>query len=277
MHTIFIDEIPVQIDLRESRLSFGNAETLAIKHFDIVSNQDWYPLGYSTPQIMTNSEFKDLRSCISEIMQRLLSKFGISIPENFDPEKYHEYIDNSDELHQKFIKFTRELRFEDFNFDLDTLVDNISISTRLSLTKINPILKDSFVILRINRPLTDDFNPPHRDGYLELWEKSLNAWIPIFGVGKGSSLPIVPGSHLIPENLIERTVGDNIMNGLKYRVPAITSWDGSNKMIRPNIQYGEALIFSPYLIHGCAKNLQPRITRIALELRLSQELNRDHE
>ncbi|HYE41071.1 MAG TPA: hypothetical protein VEB23_14130, partial [Ramlibacter sp.] len=66
-----------------------------------------------------------------------------------------------------------------------------------------------------------------------------------------------------------RTTGGAVLNGMPYRVPAIVEWDGHRKMVRPTVKEGEALVFSPLIIHGCAKNLQSDVTRVALELRLS--------
>ena len=42
-------------------------------------------------------------------------------------------------------------------------------------------------------------------------------------------------------------------------------------MIRPNPQNTEALIFTPFLIHGAAVNKNIDITRIALELRFDKK------
>jgi hypothetical protein len=49
----------------------------------------------------------------------------------------------------------------------------------------------------------------------------VNLWIPIAGATPKSILPIVPKSHLIPENEIVRTRQGRIVNGNKYRVRMI--------------------------------------------------------
>jgi ectoine hydroxylase-related dioxygenase (phytanoyl-CoA dioxygenase family) len=46
------------------------------------------------------------------------------------------------------------------------------------------------------------------------------------------------------------------------------SWDKKNELERSTVGYGQALIFSPHLIHGLALNLEENKTRVALEFRL---------
>ena len=79
----------------------------------------------------------------------------------------------------------------------------------------------------------------------------------------------MPSSHLIPENEILRTASKGAkINGNTYYVPCILETNkGAIKMIRPNPMEGEALIFTPFLIHGAAVNNNKDITRISLELR----------
>ena len=132
------------------------------------------------------------------------------------------------------------------------------------------------IIVRINRPFSNDFNPPHKDIYESLdannyCPRFINLWIPICGVTSKSSLPIVPSSHLINEDSIIRTrKGVNIF-GQKYRVRMIKQWDGSNKLSRVDICDGDALAFTPHLIHGLAFNEEKDVTRVALELRLFEK------
>ena len=101
-----------------------------------------------------------------------------------------------------------------------------------SLTDINPFNgKKLHMIIRINRPLSNDYNPPHKDVYESLdsnnyCPKFINFWIPIYGVTSKSSLPIVPSSHLISEDQIIRTMTGSNISGQKYRVRMIKRWNG---------------------------------------------------
>ena len=62
------------------------------------------------------------------------------------------------------------------------------------------------------------------------------------------------------------------INNISYNVPCILNLkDQAFKLIRPNPIIGDAIIFSPYLIHGAAFNSNSDTTRIALELRLSRK------
>ena len=131
------------------------------------------------------------------------------------------------------------------------------------------MLKKEVVILRINRPQSFDFNPLRRDGYLEVWENTINIWISIVVYNLKSSLPIIPGSHLINEkNIMKTNIRSAKLNKKVYNVPAIAKIEGGIKLIRPNPPNENALIFSPFLIHGSAHNNNKSKTRISLEIRL---------
>lgn len=128
------------------------------------------------------------------------------------------------------------------------------------------------LIIRLNRPLSSDFNPVHKDIYDTYDKKNkilkiLNFWIPVSGVNLNSSLAIAPGSHLIPENKICRTFEGAIINNKRYSVNNILSWDGNNNLKRVPINYKSILVFSSHLIHGLGIN-NGKFTRTALELRL---------
>ena len=117
------------------------------------------------------------------------------------------------------------------------------------------------------------YNPAHKDIY-EGFDNDgecpamVNAWIPIAGVKGRTGLPIAPGSHLIPECRVLRTKAGTKMNGNRYSVNCIKSWDGMNelKTIAPNP--GQMLLFSSHLIHGLGCNYNRDTTRVALEFRL---------
>ena len=68
----------------------------------------------------------------------------------------------------------------------------------------------------------------------------INAWIPICGVNEKTGLPIVPGSHLINENQIERTKAGTKVNGKNFYVNCIRSWEGKNKMFLASPNEGES-------------------------------------
>ena len=56
-------------------------------------------------------------------------------------------------------------------------------------------------------------------------------------------------------------------NGTQYRVPALVDSAQPLHLLRPNPNPNEVLLFSPYLLHGGAVNLNTNQTRISLEMR----------
>jgi hypothetical protein len=183
-------------------------------------------------------------------------------------ETYHQRIDDAG--HEKLIEKTRELRFADLRTEPQTFTSLFGGMLGVRLSEILPALGRDRVQLRINRPGSTDYNPPHRDAALSIYRNSLNVWIPIAGVDARTSLPIVPGSHRIAEQECWQTeAGRAVIAGRRYQVPAIARLrEGRLEMIRASVVFGQALLFTPCLIHGLAVNNSGTRTRMALELRL---------
>ena len=252
----------------------GKNERLSREDTDIVYHQDWYDQGYTTKQFLNEEEFASLKQGLTQSVANIIKKeLGIDVPENFSLERYHDVV-KSKEDHFKVVGKTRDLFADDFNFPVK---DNIAKFEKLlgfGLTDINP--EDGtelHIIVRINRPGSTDYNPPHKDIY-ERWDAVnfiapfVNLWIPIAGVTINSTLPVAPGTHKLTEDKVLRTFGGGVVEGNKYRVRMIKEWDGSNVLERAMVNYGEVLFFSGHLIHGFAVNDEPDTTRVALEFRL---------
>lgn len=261
------------IDVSDSpKFGYGADEIISNEVNDVTYNQDWYGDGYGTAHLFNDMEFNDLILGLTECVSNILKSFGVDVDDSFTLNKYHEYV-TTDELHYKVVGKTRDLYPKDFSFPIMDIIKKLSHSVGFDLTDIEPITGDQWhTIIRINRPSSTDYNPPHKDFYGP-WDKDgtifkfINLWIPICGVTEKSSLPVVPKSHLLPENKILRTFEGGVVGGNKYRVTTIVEWDGKNDMIRPNVDYGDVLMFSPHLIHGLAINSGEE-TRVALEFRL---------
>jgi ectoine hydroxylase-related dioxygenase (phytanoyl-CoA dioxygenase family) len=267
----YVDKISVELDIFNQDISKGSNIILAKENADVTSNTDWYQNGYTiTKPFQSKDQFLKLIESCTRVIKKALANFEIYYPENFKLEDYHLYV-TSDEIHKKIINHTRNLAYEDFEFNIEELMNYFRSFLAIDLHSFNKTLLKKFIILRISRPNKPDVNPPHKDGYLDLWMHAVNIWIPVAGETKKSSLPIVPKSHLFFENEILRTQSGAIFNGTQYHVPAIINWKGENKLIRSDVELGEALIFSPYLIHGCAINHHATKTRFALELRPTYE------
>lgn len=262
-----IDKKQYQFEVEGDFFS-GNDQVLFQEEETLIQKCSWKNDGFSVLQAFSDTGFKDLKANIQRILIQILIDANIEFDNAFSLEKYHHYV-KTDEEHLAVISKTRFLTFKDFNIDIENLTETFSKATGRKLQLNNPLLPEDILILRISRPSSLDINPFHRDAYLDIWKDVLNTWIPISGCNEQSSLPIIPGSHFWNEKDIIRTSAKEAkINGLTYHVPAIVSNKDGLNAIRPNPQYGDALIFTPYLVHGGALNLQEDTTRISLEIRL---------
>jgi hypothetical protein len=133
------------------------------------------------------------------------------------------------------------------------------------------ILNDDlwFRICRPSKVSENDFNPCHRDVYLDFYRNTVNIYLPVIGSNDNSSLKIQPGSHKWPESETIVTKGGAFFKSTnkKYSVDAIVASKQPLEMLRPNPNEDQLMLFSPYLIHGCADNNNENTTRISLEIR----------
>lgn len=267
-----IDNEIIDVDVSDNQNYItGESKVLSNVDTDITFNQNWYSEGYTTASFLWNEEFDNLKKGITNTISDLLTKEGIDTT-GFTLEKYHKYV-KTNEQHFSIVSKTRDLFPEQFSFNIKELMPTFSHLLGFELSNINPKTNDRVhIIVRINRPKSNDYNPPHKDMY-EAYDREgyfpqfVNFWIPIAGVTDKTSLPIVPKSHLISEDNVVRTSDGGIVGGNKYRVRFIKEW-GDNSMIRTNVTDSEVLIFSSHLIHGLAKNGEDDLTRVALEFRL---------
>ncbi len=253
----------------EGDFFWGEEELLYKEKDSVISKTSWSHLGFGVVDAFEGNEFEDLRASIEKNIIRAFEANNIPYDKDtFKLGDYHKVVTN-DEMHLQVIDITRNLTNEDFDFDIDKLTDRFGKILGYPLTSWVEELQKSHIQIRINRPSSLDINPPHRDGYLSYWEDVINVWIPIEGCNEHTSLPVFPGSHLIPENEILRTGSKGAtINGNTYFVPCILKTkEGDLQMIRPNPKEGEALLFSPFIIHGAAVN-RSESTRVSIELRL---------
>lgn len=125
---------------------------------------------------------------------------------------------------------------------------------------------------RICRPTLisdNDYNPCHRDTYLDFYRNVVNIYLPIVGSNEKSSLLIQPESHWWKENEVMRTEGGAFFkyDNKKYSVDAIVASKKPLQMVRPNPGIEQVMIFSPYLVHGCSDNDNNDVTRVSIEIR----------
>ncbi len=261
-----IDQQPFSFELAGD-FAWGKDEVLFERHQALFSRCGWIDAGYTVVPLLDQADWHPLQEDIEQILRHAALENGLTLPDDFQPEQYHRYVTH--ELHQKIIEKTRFLTYGHFALDFEKLAGKISQFIGHPLSLHNPWLPTEIIILRISRPNSLDINPPHRDGYLNLWENVVNVWIPLAGCNHYSSLPLIPGSHLWNEKDVLRTAPKGAaINGTPYHVPGIVKTSFGLPMTRPNPQPGQALLFTPFLIHGAAINTNPGQTRMALELRL---------
>lgn len=271
--TYILEQKEYSFSIKDADFNFGEAILLSTEDSDISFNQKWYKEGFSSIPFLTKDEFYQLKSEITESVKTIIASTTQITINNFSLEDYHHYVNNEDE-HFQIVSKTRDLFQKDISFNAQKLISKFENILNCSLTDIVPGTNHQLhIIIRINRPFSKDFNPPHKDIYefydgYGLTPKMINVWIPIAGVSNKSSLPIAPSSHLLSEDKILRTKAGCVFDGNHYRVNAIQSWNNQNELIRSNVNYGEALLFSPYLVHGLALNEQENSSRVALEFRL---------
>lgn len=252
---------------------YGKSAVLAGADTDIVYNQPWYAEGYTAADFLSADEFAFLKSGLTASVKKIITEELGFDTEGFTLEKYHHFV-SANEDHYKVVSRTRDLFSADFNFPIEEMIPKFEKILGFSLTDIDPVLKEKLhIIVRINRPKSNDYNPPHKDIYEEVDQNDyippfVNFWIPIAGVTENSSLPIVAGSHQLSESEILRTFDGGVVEGNTYRVRMIREWSGSHTLERAAVKDGQVLLFSSHLIHGLAINEEEGLSRVALEFRL---------
>lgn len=264
-HTICVEDSTV--------FKYGDTTFLSNEKNDATFYQPWYKEGYKSISFLNEIEFLKLKNGITRCIEQIIKKELLIDTSGFELCNYHQYVID-DESHMLIASKTRDLFSSDFDFSIQEMINRLENILGFELTDDIPKSNSKLhIIVRIVRPNSKDFNPPHKDIYEALDEFSttpqlINFWIPVAGVTNQSSLSISPKSHLISEDKILRTFEGGIINGNKYNVRTIKSWGGSSSLIRSDVKYGEVLVFSSYLIHGLAVNEESHSTRVSLELRL---------
>jgi hypothetical protein len=271
--TYKIDKSSHTIEIPDNQIfKSGESKVLSSRETDVTFGQPWYNDGYVIKNFLSESEFSDLKRGIESTLIDIIADSDIDT-NNFTLEKYHKFVE-SDSDHFSVVSRTRDLFPSDFNFDVKKMIPKFEKILGFELSDYDIDGDEQVhIIVRVNRPNSNDYNPPHKDMY-EAYDKDgyfpkfLNFWVPISGVTNKSSLPIVPGSHIISESQIERTLDGGIAGKNKYRVRFVKKWGNDNQLQRAKVKDGDVLIFSSHLIHGFAVNEEIDTTRIALEFRL---------
>jgi len=259
-----IDKQVVEIAIKGDT-GYGASEVLLHKDDNLTAQAAWNEEGYKVDDLWNGNFYDELVSGIQNLIQSNLYNIGVSVDQAFTLEKYHKYL--TDELHYALLAEMEAFSANALPVGVRHLEDRVSEMCGLAVTCKNPSLGLKLFHIRIVRPKSDDNNPLHRDVWLDRLRNFVNIYVPLAGSTADSSVCIVPGSHLWKESEIERTLAGAMINGKAYTVPAVTNAKKPLKAIRPNPKPNEILLFSPYLIHGGAVNMNKNATRISLEMR----------
>ena len=235
---------------------------------NLLENTSFNDEGFTVKPFLSPNQNKEFKNVVEKLIKDLISSNGGNIDENFTLETYHRYV--SDVLQLKIAKQIKDgWKWKDFPFDLNLINNRISeiLNKKVSTKAKDENINDFY--LRIVRPnCLQDNNPPHRDVWLDRLRNAVNIYHPICGSTENSALPLLPGSHKLKESSLIRTSKGAILNNTEYTVPCVIAInDKTLKMIRPNPDENEVLVFSPYLVHGGGYNTNIDKTRISLEMR----------
>jgi len=247
----------------------GENKTLINQEDNLIQKTNFNSLGYKVINLKTKLPYNQIVNEIKNYIKQLIEKEKKYKIKNFNLNQYHNYVDSK--IHIKIInklirgiKFSKKIPRDKFE---KVVSDVLKIDVKTKNKKCPKVIPNIFHI-RIVRPnIKNDFNPPHRDVYLDYLKSAVNIYLPICGSNKKSSLTIFPKSHMINEKNIIKTSKNSFFNNQKFTVPTIIKSYPSIKMIRPNPKSNQMLIFSPYLIHGGGLNENTNLTRVSLECR----------
>ncbi|MEQ3777514.1 MAG: phytanoyl-CoA dioxygenase family protein [Alcanivorax sp.] len=248
----------------------GNDLCLIDSDDNLSENCSWKELGFSVIKMLSREDLALLVEGISDLVLKGLIYAGCNVKsEEFALENYHLYCTDQD-THLKVVAFLKSMgslhNLPISHTILDELISNhcgVLVSSQIS----SQVASGRFFV-RLVRPFPlKDNNPPHKDVWLDRLRNAINLYLPLAGSDENSSLSLVPGSHLWQESEIPRTKVGAVVDGVKYSVPAAVIEDNVLDMIRPKVEPGEAMLFSPYLIHGGAVNFNEDKTRVSLEMR----------
>jgi hypothetical protein len=235
---------------------------------DLTAGTAWAADGYTVADFLPPAEQATLREGLVHLVRQALADAGRPVPADFDVAHYHRIVGDDKALHLAVVNRTKEFRqAEALPLPASLLEQRVSELCGRPVQALNPWDGERFFHLRLIRPGRADNNPLHRDVWLPDYRNCVNIYVPVAGSTAQSSLTLVPGSHHWPENRTLRTAGGAVSNGVTFTVPGVLGSAEPLHLLRPNPNPGEVLLFSPYLLHGGAVNLNEDETRISLEMR----------
>ncbi|QIL74459.1 phytanoyl-CoA dioxygenase family protein [Hymenobacter sp. HDW8] len=247
----------------------GQAENkvLLADSIDLTRGTSWADDGYTVAEFLSAPEQRQLQAGLEALVREALVAAGLPVAADFPVADYHKVIGDDQQRHLAVVNLTKEYTIDRLPVPAALLEARVSELCGHPVQAYNPFDQMRLFHLRLVRPGRFDNNPLHRDVWLPDYDDCINIYVPVTGSTADSSLSLVPGSHWWPENRVERTQNGAVYNGVTYTVPAVKQTAEPLELIRPNPGPAEVLLFSPYLLHGGAVNLNADATRLSLEMR----------
>jgi hypothetical protein len=263
---VVVNQQPVTYEVEGESSPVENRVLLATK-YDLTAGTTWAKAGYIVARFLPPAAQQDLQTGLAELMRQAMRATGLSVSTDFPVARYHQVVGDNQKLHLAIINLTKEYLIDCLPVPASLLEQRVTELCGHQVQARNPYDQGRVFHLRIIRPGRSDNNPLHRDVWLPNYEDCINIYVPVAGSTADSSLSLIPGSHWWPEDRIERTQQGAIYNGMAYTVPGVKTALTPLQLIRPNPGPDDVLLFSPYLLHGGAVNLNADDTRISLEMR----------
>jgi len=261
-----VNGINLKYDVNGER-SWGEELVLLHQAVDLTEATHWHDRGFTVEILFDADTYTAFFKQTQFLLLQCWKQAGLLLEEGFRLDQYHTVVQDF-KTHLAAVEKTKLLPMEDFPVQVQRIEERISEICKVSLKAKNPFDRQSIFHFRVIRPNHEDNNPLHRDVWLEDYDNCINLYIPVAGSNEQSSLILIPGSHRWPESRIEKTDSGAEINGVTFNVPAVTAISGIYEVERPNPSQNQLLVFSPYLIHGGAVNLNTDRTRISIEMRL---------
>ena len=258
---------PVAYRVEGAPTAEGNDQVLLASDTDLSARAPWAAEGFAVVPGLAAPWQQQLQAGLATLLREALGAAGRPVEADFDVTQYHRLIGDDPGLHLAVIAQTKAYDLARLPIPPALLEELVSAACGQPVRAHNPNVHEAVFHLRIVRPYLSDQNPLHRDAWLPRYRNALNIYLPVAGSTEQSSLALVPGSHHWPESAVERTAEGAIYHGVTYTVPGVLRPARPLHLIRPNPGPDEVLVFSPYLLHGAAANLNADATRVSLEMR----------
>lgn len=208
-------------------------EVVLLEHDDdLTAHTTWAEHGCTVTPFLTRELGEQLREGMRRKIARVLADAGFAV-DGFRIESYHRMAAENARMHAALVEgIRRGFPLTELPIDYQEVERRVGEIVGIDVTAHNRAFGLDVFNLRVVRPESNDNNPLHRD-----------VWLDRRAHGAAGAL----------------------VNGLPYTVPAVAGVSKPLELVRPNPSNDEFLLFSPYLIHGGAANLNADTTRASLE------------